>query len=197
MRVRISSLRAAGLSSDQILVALEHEENERIAARREQNRIAKQNQRSRQQNIADCADTPPPSCPPSSLPPITPILTTPPSTPSPDSRTIARAIRPTINLDFERFWLAYPKRKGANPKHPARLKFEGACRAGVSPGTLIAGAKAYADHELSGTEFIAQAVTWLHQRRWEDYGPAPPKFTPEELERGREWYARKKREQEQ
>jgi hypothetical protein len=95
--------------------------------------------------------------------------------------------------DFDRFWLAYPKRKGSNPKAPARVKFERIIREGVEPLALVAGAKAYAEAEGSnvGTPYIAQAVTWLNQRRWEDYKPVAPKYTPEELAKGREWYARK------
>jgi hypothetical protein len=51
--IQISVLRAAGLSDSRILAVLEFEQNERSAARREQNRINKQNQRSRQQKNAD------------------------------------------------------------------------------------------------------------------------------------------------
>lgn len=75
---------------------------------------------------------------------------------------------------FDEFWAAYPKRDGANPKHPAKLKFEGAVRAGADPAAIIAGARAYASAESTkvGTPYVAQAVVWLNQRRWEDYAAA-------------------------
>ena len=65
MAITVAILRAAGLSSDQIVRVIELEESERLLTRREQNRKAKQNQRSRQQisaasaDIADIADTKP------------------------------------------------------------------------------------------------------------------------------------------
>jgi hypothetical protein len=95
--------------------------------------------------------------------------------------------------DFDKFWLAYPKRKGSNPRAPAKAKFYRLVLEGVESSAMIAGAKAYADAEGAnvGTPYIAQAVTWLNQRRWEDYKPVAPKYTPEELAKGREWYARK------
>ena len=71
--IKIATLRAAGLSAEQIVKVLETDEAERAAHRREQNRIAKKNQRSRQQNAAACADsadaadTPPQVSSPSSL----------------------------------------------------------------------------------------------------------------------------------
>jgi hypothetical protein len=82
---------------------------------------------------------------------------------------------------FERFWLAYPRRKGSNPKHPARLKFSRAVKSGVDPEAIISGAKNYAQEACPGTEFICMAVTWLNQRRWEDYAPTAEivSLTPE------------------
>jgi hypothetical protein len=73
------------------------------------------------------------------------------------------------------------------------LKFIRLVHGGVPAAAIIAGAKAYAEAEGSnvGTPYIAQAVTWLNQRRWEDYKPVAPKYSPEELAKGREWYARK------
>lgn len=79
---------------------------------------------------------------------------------------------------FEEFWKVYPRREGANPKAPAFKKFSALIQSGISPATITAGAKNYAaaDAGKIGTPYIAQAVTWLNQRRWEDYqtnGAAP------------------------
>jgi hypothetical protein len=190
MSLTIATLRAAGLSAEQIVHVLECAENEKIAARREQNRINQRNHRSRQQIVDDCADgadtadspSPPPS-PPLMVSPITPSLNT-PSSSSSSIRAIAVATRPADR--FEDFWKAYPKRDGANPKTPARKKFIAAIKSGAEADAIIAGARAYDRAETEkgnvGTPYIAQAVTWLSQRRWEDYAPAPvPNSSPNSL----------------
>jgi hypothetical protein len=76
---------------------------------------------------------------------------------------------------FEDFWKAKPSRKGSNPKHHARLKFDVAVKAGADPQQIVAAAKQWATSETKniGTEYVAMAATWLHQRRFEDY-QAPP-----------------------
>lgn len=74
---------------------------------------------------------------------------------------------------FEAFWTAYPKRTPhPNPKQPARLVWDRLIKAGEAPAVIIAGARAYgAAMAKAGTEpqFIAQARTFLGQRRWEEY----------------------------
>jgi hypothetical protein len=55
--ITIATLQAAGLSDAQIVRVLKVEHEERLAQRREQNRINQRNQRARQQNAADVADT--------------------------------------------------------------------------------------------------------------------------------------------
>lgn len=103
------------------------------------------------------------------------------SEPSSNVRSVAKAMRPG-NDDFERFWKTYPKREGPNPKHPARAKFESLIRSGVALRDLVSGAAAYADEEAAniGTRHIAQTITWLNQRRWEDYAArSPPDVVPQ------------------
>ena len=81
----VATLKAAGLSAEQIVAVLEAEETERVTTRREKNRINQKNSRARRQHVsadnADRADTPS-SSPPSVSSPITPP-STPPSPPSP------------------------------------------------------------------------------------------------------------------
>jgi hypothetical protein len=78
---------------------------------------------------------------------------------------------------FDDFWQAYPSRHPhPNPKEPARLKFESAVKLGVDPTVIIRGAVNFATSVRAlGTEgrYIAQAATWLHQKRWGDYQEAP------------------------
>jgi hypothetical protein len=92
-----------------------------------------------------------------------------------DLRAVASATRPSLEEDFQRFWKAYPRRDGANPKSPAKRKFIGAVRSGADPLAIISAAESYASEEAAkdrvGTPYIAQAVTWLNQRRWEDFAP--------------------------
>jgi hypothetical protein len=76
--------------------------------------------------------------------------------------------------EFENFWKSYPKRDGANPKQPAWKAFLAAVKAGTDPLAIVAGAKAYAADPSTkvATPYVAQAVTWLHQHRWEDFARA-------------------------
>lgn len=78
---------------------------------------------------------------------------------------------------FEKFWKHYPKRKGDNPKAPARKVFEMLVKQGVNPDDIIAGVKLATERNRDkvGTEFIPQATKWLRDRRFEDHvrQPAP------------------------
>jgi hypothetical protein len=79
-----------------------------------------------------------------------------------------------IAEQFELFWRAYPSRGGqANPKKPAREKFETAVKRGVDPELLIRAAENYAEAmRRSGTSgrFIKTAEVWLNKASWEQYG---------------------------
>jgi hypothetical protein len=78
-----------------------------------------------------------------------------------------------VDKPFDEFWKAYPRRHGSNPRAPAEKLFLIALKAGNKPDEIIAGARAYAIAESAkvGSEFIPQAVKWLRQRCWQDYGP--------------------------
>jgi hypothetical protein len=76
---------------------------------------------------------------------------------------------------FDDFWLAYPKRRGSNPKHPASLKFATAVKNGADPAHIISSARRFRDEAAEqgniDTPFIPMASTWLNQKRWLDYAP--------------------------
>jgi hypothetical protein len=82
---------------------------------------------------------------------------------------------------FDRFWAAYPKRDGANPKHPASKKFLALVKSGIDVEAIVAGANGYRAEcdrkQQTGTPYVAMATTWLNQHRWEDYQRViePPK----------------------
>ena len=88
----------------------------------------------------------------------------------------------SYTVDFDEFWRAYPKRSPhANPKNPAGQKFKKAVANGVLAEKIIRGAKNYALHierERVEPKFIAQAVTWLNQSRWDDHQEPPPDPRP-------------------
>lgn len=94
-------------------------------------------------------------------------------------RSLGRSAKPTRPQaradDFQKFWTEYPKREGSNPKEPARKKFVAAVKSGAEPEAIIRGVVAYADEQKQlgkiGTTYVAQAVTWLNQQRWNDYAP--------------------------
>lgn len=73
--------------------------------------------------------------------------------------------------DFDRFWSAYPPRKGDKAKQPAKVLFEKAVKSGVSADLIIASARRYAisEKENSNTPFIMQAQRWLRNKRWVDF----------------------------
>lgn len=85
-------------------------------------------------------------------------------------RAVVSTTRPG-NVDFQRFWSAYPRRKGSNPKTPAEKLFSAAVKQGQDPEKIIAAIDAGAgfDRDKIGTEFIPQAVKWLRDKRWEEY----------------------------
>jgi hypothetical protein len=80
-----------------------------------------------------------------------------------------------FNAEFDAFWKLYPRRKGPNPKAPAEKAFHAAVRSGVQPSALVCAVKKFAAAEAgkAGTEFIPMTLTWLEQRRFEEYGPDP------------------------
>jgi len=73
--------------------------------------------------------------------------------------------------EFEEWWCdQYPARRGTNPKQPAKKSYIKA-RQTVTKETIWAGTERYFD-ELSEmdrvkTEYVAMAVTFLNQQRWE------------------------------
>jgi hypothetical protein len=87
------------------------------------------------------------------------------------------SLPPSVSTSFEEFWRVKPSRgRAANPRRHALLKFAAAVKAGADPQQIIAAARQWASSEAKniGTEYIAMAATWLHQRRYEDY-QAPPR----------------------
>jgi len=95
-------------------------------------------------------------------------------------QTLARETRARANGVFMDFWNAYPPREGENPREPARKSFEAALQRGAEPAEIIRGAENYARSvaNIDNRRFVAQAVTWLNQKRWEDHQelrePEPP-----------------------
>ena len=81
---------------------------------------------------------------------------------------------------FDDFWAVYPRRRGANPRAPARTSWDRAIKKGASPEAIVGAARAYAADPSTkvGTEFVPMAVTWLNQRRWEDYQTPPAQILP-------------------
>lgn len=82
-------------------------------------------------------------------------------------------VKRKIAEGFEAFWIAYPKRKGSNPKAPAFEKYKLAVKAGADPTAIVAAVTRCANElreaNQIGTPYVPQAVTWLSQQRWTDY----------------------------
>jgi hypothetical protein len=76
----------------------------------------------------------------------------------------------STEAEFEEFWKSKPSRDGSNPKHPARLIYLRLVKSGIPAAKLNAAAKRWCVNEPKpDTEFCPRAVTWLNQRRFEDY----------------------------
>lgn len=98
-----------------------------------------------------------------------------------DIGAVAKATRPPDPV-FLKFWKAYPKREGANPRAPAEKLFLSAVKSGVDGERIVAAIEARVgfDPAKVGTEYIPQAVKWLRDKRWED---APQTEQPSEKNR--------------
>ena len=75
----------------------------------------------------------------------------------------------------ERFWPAYPKRKGDPGKPEAKKKFRKVVKSGEDVEKIIAGATEYAaaraaevSRKPDQARFTLMAVKWLHKERWND-----------------------------
>lgn len=82
----------------------------------------------------------------------------------------------SIDIAFEKFWAAYPRKKG---KGQARRAFETALKK-TDLDTILAGVEAYkANEDMDDMQFIAYPSSWLNGERWEDeYEVKPKKETP-------------------
>src|SRR5689334_2687838 len=82
-----------------------------------------------------------------------------------------------IEEAFDRFWQVKPKRRGTNPREQARIKFIRCVTNGCDPEKIISAAQQWATEEKEnhkdGTEYVAMAVTWLNQKRFNDYSAQP------------------------
>jgi hypothetical protein len=75
----------------------------------------------------------------------------------------------TIEQEYVRFWEffnSYPKRKGADPRKPAKVAWEKAIKS-KPPGDIIQAAKKYAASQPD-PKYIPMASTWLNQERYDD-----------------------------
>lgn len=76
------------------------------------------------------------------------------------------------DVAFERFWEAYPKRRGVDL---ARSFFKKAIEGGADAETIIAGAIKYAkEREGEDEKFTKFASNWLREKKWEE--PAAPRI---------------------
>ena len=89
---------------------------------------------------------------------MTPLLTS-----KPVNRTTLKAADAADA--FERFWKAYPRRAGSNPKKLARKKWDARIKQGVDPEVMIAGAERYGRHcdatNMTGGQYVKQSQSWL------------------------------------
>ncbi len=86
---------------------------------------------------------------------------------------VALSKKDEAELFFDKkFWPAYPKRFGSNPKEPAKKKIVAAILKGEKPAEILSGVnRLYAGLQRSGkigTEFVPMALTWINRKQWKD-----------------------------
>ena len=82
--------------------------------------------------------------------------------------------RSKLDISFDAFWSAYPRRSGKIKAKDAFRKASKEC----DPSEIIAGAQAFADDPNRQEEFTPHPATWLNQGRWED-DPLPERGSSE------------------
>jgi hypothetical protein len=99
-----------------------------------------------------------------------------------------------LDLSFDEFWSAYPRRSGKIKAKDAFRKASKEC----DPSEIIAGAQAFADDPNRQEEFTPHPATWLNQGRWED-DPLPERGTgqPSKTEANDKYLAKLDRQIEQ
>jgi len=93
--------------------------------------------------------------------PLSPDPLSPAANPSPPRRSRA-------DLEFDRFWAAYPRREA---KGAARKAWDKAIKR-ATPDRIVAGAERYRDQPGREPQYTAHPATWLNADRWTDE-PAP------------------------
>lgn len=92
------------------------------------------------------------------------------------------ASSPEIDAAFAAFKSAYPRRNTAHTWTDAKPIFIAAMKSGVSAEALVQTAEKYAKIVRAegdeGKRVVADARTWLNQRRWEDYADFEPVLPP-------------------
>lgn len=86
---------------------------------------------------------------------------------------------PSMNLVFDQFWTVYPLKVGKQAAQKAWLK---ALESGVSPETIVEGARTYAADPNRHPSYTAHPSTWLNAGRWEDKALPPRELTDEEIQ---------------
>ena len=107
-------------------------------------------------------------------------------------RPVTKSTPPPVpkvdDAGFVALWRSYPKRQGANPRAPALAAYLRAIKRGADPAAILRGVERLTIEQRRdiGTPYIPQAVTWLNQERWKDYGdateaPITTDMTPEQV----------------
>jgi hypothetical protein len=210
MKLSIASLRAAGVTAEVIVTAIEAEQTAAIEKRREQTR--ERVRRHRERNASNAL--------PSDVTPVTTVTRYTEKTVgdqqlsgkptniekgkedslqgSKEEKKESKEVRKKERLSsdfFERFWLERARRKGSDPRAPCEAKFKALVKSGEDPEAIIAGMIAHAAAARAegkfGTEFVMQTIRFLNQRHYRDYaentlpaavgGPPPGCRSSEEI----------------
>ena len=79
-----------------------------------------------------------------------------------------------VDLEFEKFKRAYPKRSGSQGWPTAKRFFDIAVRSGCPPADIIAASQKFEKsftRDRIGTEFVPMAETWMRKGNWREFIP--------------------------
>jgi uncharacterized protein YdaU (DUF1376 family) len=109
----------------------------------------------------------------------TPSLKQPYLIPIDRKKETANAVSNQSPEGFDAFWQTYPHRGGAKKGRAiAERHFAAACKSGVDPAAIIAGANRYRSDRQVISGFAKDPATWLNQRCWADDVEPPPEALP-------------------
>jgi len=95
-------------------------------------------------------------------------------TPEREGETQDKTEKNLVDLEFEKFKRAYPKRHSSQGWPEAQKFFDKAVKAGTSPADLIVAAQKFCESlpkDTVGTKYVPMAEKWMRKELWREFLP--------------------------